>query len=178
MRYEAGQTFAAAGADASGNVRIGLTLDGAQLPAFPFRWDLGGDLAPGQTRVIRGAARVPNQPGVTRYWLGVVDGDGRVVQDGVAPTAITIAPAARVEVVGPIARVLAERWAGAKVVATLPHGATATVIDYQDGWFLLRTDSGEGWAAENLVRNVAALETPPPATPAATPVAASESGGS
>ncbi|HEU5432819.1 MAG TPA: Flp pilus assembly protein CpaB, partial [Thermomicrobiales bacterium] len=137
-RYEPGQTFAADGADASGNVRIGLTLDGAQLPAFPFRWDLGGDLAPGQTRMIRGAAHVPNQPGELRYWLGVIDGDGRVVQDGVAPTSVSIAPATRVQVVGPIARVFAERWAGAKVVATLPHGATATVIDYRDGWFLVR----------------------------------------
>jgi hypothetical protein len=45
----------------------------------------------------------------------------------------------------------------------MASGARADVLEYQDGWFLVRVDQTDGWVPESAVTNVAllsALATP------------------
>ncbi len=148
---------------------VGLTSDATGSQSYPWRWDLGEDLAPGQTATITGGVQVPNVPGVQRWWFGTLLQPGTVLEDGVSPTEITIEPATAVVVVAREADLRESPWPSADSVQALEQGARAEVLDYQDGWFLIRTDGRDGWVAESAVANADL-----PAATAATPVASGQ----
>lgn len=74
-----------------GVYRIGLDYEGrpASLGAYPYRWGLGGDLAPGESRTLTLNVRITQESGPRRYWVGLVyEGTGMVL-DHVAENSVT-----------------------------------------------------------------------------------------
>jgi pilus assembly protein CpaB len=162
--YETGESWQSLD-DASpvGVYSVGLTSDSAEPRTYPWRWDLGEDLAPGQTATITGGIQVPNRPGVQRWWFGTMLQPGTVLQDGVAPVEITIEPVSAIAVTAPEIDLRDSPWPSATSVLTVAGGARADVLDYQDGWFLVHVEQTDGWVPESAVTNAAlvpALATP------------------
>jgi hypothetical protein len=169
--YSAGISWQSLAESAPAGVySIGLTSDAKDSQTYPWRWDLGEDLEPGQTATITGGVQVPNVPGVQRWWFGTLLQPGTVLEDGVSPTEITIEPVTAVVVVAQETDVRESPWPSAESVVTLTQGSRAEVLDYQDGWFLIRADGSDGWVSEPAVANADL----PEATAAATPVASSQ----
>jgi pilus assembly protein CpaB len=164
--YEAGESWRSLDdVSPNGVYNVGLTSDSAGSQTYPWLWDLGEDLAPGQTVTITGGIQVPHTPGVQRWWFGTLLQPGTILEDGVAPTEITIEPVSSVEVTIPEIDLRDSRWPSATSVLTVAGGARAEVLDYQDGWFLVRVDETDGWVPESDVTNAALL--PAVATPEA-----------
>jgi len=154
--YEPGESWQSLDdASPDGVYSVGLTSDSAEPRTYPWRWDLGEDLAPGQTATITGGIQVPNSPGVQRWWFGTLLQPGTVLQDGIAPVEITIEPVSSVQVTAPEIDVRDSSWPSATSVLTVTSGAVAEVLDYQDGWFLVHFDQTEGWVPESAVTNAA-----------------------
>jgi hypothetical protein len=85
--YQEGQVAAASGA---GTFRIGLDYEGrpANLGAYPYRWGVGGDLAPGQSRTITCKVQINGESGPRKYWLGVVREGVGMALDHIGETSI------------------------------------------------------------------------------------------
>jgi Flp pilus assembly protein CpaB len=176
--YRAGQTWRSlADVAPPGVYSLGVTAESAQDPAYPWRWDLGQDLAPGESATITGAIQAPNAAGAQRWWFGTLLQPGTVQDDGVASTRITIEPVESVVVVASVIDIRESPWPSAASVMKAPRGTKADVLQYRDGWFEVRVDGRDGWVVESAVANAvlpeaaAALKAAPAATPAATPVA-------
>jgi hypothetical protein len=169
--YAAGISWQSlADAAPAGVYSIGVTSDTTDSQPYPWRWDLGADLAPGQTATITGGIQVPNVPGVQHWWFGTLLQPGTVLEDGVSPTAITIEPITTVVVVAQETDMRESPWPSAESVLKLAQASRAEVLDYQDGWFLVRSGGSDGWVSATAVANAAL----PEATAAATPVASSQ----
>jgi hypothetical protein len=162
--YDAGQTWQSLADEAPAGVySLGVTAENAEPQTYPWRWDLGEDLAPGQSATITGGIQVPNVPGVQRWWFGTMLQPGTVLEDGVAPVEITIEPVSSVEVTVPEIAFRTSPWLNAETTLTATRGARVDVLDYQDGWFLVRFGQTDGWVPESAVTNAAlmpALATP------------------
>lgn len=154
----------------AGVYSIGITSDTTDSQPYPWRWDLGADLAPGQTATITGGIQVPNVPGVQRWWFGTLLQPGTVLEDGVSPTEITVEPITAVVVVAQETDMQESPWPSAGRVLELAQGTRAEMIDYRDGWFQIRSGGSDGWVSETAVANAAL----PNAVAAATPVASSQ----
>jgi pilus assembly protein CpaB len=164
--YELGESWQSLDdASPDGVYSVGLTSVSAEPRTYPWRWDLGEDLAPGQTATITGGIQVPNSPGVQRWWFGTLLQPGTVIQDGIAPVDVTIEPVSSVEVTAPEVDLRDSPWPSAASVLTIASGARADVLDYQDGWFLVHVDQTDAWVPESAVANAALL--PAAATPEA-----------
>jgi pilus assembly protein CpaB len=162
--YVAGETWQSVADEAPvGIFSVGLTTEDAEPRTFPWRWDLGEDLAPGATATITGGIQMPNTPGVEQWWFGTMLQPGTVLEDGVSPVEITIEPIASIEVTASEIELRESPWLDADRVLAVTRGARADVLDYQDGWFLLRFGQTDGWVPESAVTNAAlvpALATP------------------
>jgi pilus assembly protein CpaB len=162
--YDAGETWQSVDDEAPvGIFSVGLTSENAEPRTFPWRWDLGEDLAPGATATITGGVQVPNTPGVQRWWFGTVLQPGTVLEDGISPVEVTIEPIASIEVTASEIELRESPWLDAASVLAVTRGARADVLDYQDGWFLVRFGQTDGWVPESAVTNAAlvpALATP------------------
>lgn len=69
--YAEGDTFRSLGhPEQIGRVRISAEVDGGAVPEHRYRWGLGANLAPGETRIVAGLIRF-DRPGTHAVWLGV-----------------------------------------------------------------------------------------------------------
>jgi Flp pilus assembly protein CpaB len=162
--YDAGETWQTIeGGAPEGIYTVGVTSEFSEPRAYPWRWDLGEDLAPGATATITGGIQMANTPGVQRWWFGTMLQPGTVLEDGVAPAEITIEPISSIEVTAPEVDLLDSPWPGATRVLAVTNGARADVLNYQDGWFQVRFGQIDGWVPESAVTNTALV--PVPATP-------------
>ncbi len=92
--YSESETYRSLGQpELLGRIRVAADLDGGGDPDHRFRWGIGGDLAPGETRTIAGTIRF-ERPGSHSLSLGVVQEGVSWVQDGLAKTTIVVRPAA------------------------------------------------------------------------------------
>jgi hypothetical protein len=162
--YDAGETWQTVDDGApEGVYSVGVTSDNSEPRTYPWRWDLGEDLAPGATATITGGVQMPYIPGVQRWWFGTMLQPGTVLEDGVSPVEITIEPISSVEVTAPEIDLVDSPWPGAARVLAVTSGARADVLNYQDGWFQVRFGQIDGWVPESAVTNAALV--PAPATP-------------
>jgi SAF domain-containing protein len=68
------------------------SADPATRDELPYRWGLGGDLAPGATTAVTGQVTVGQYFEPRHFWLALVEEPGRVVQNGVGMTLVTSLP--------------------------------------------------------------------------------------
>ena len=162
--YDAGETWQSVDDDApEGIYSVGVTSDNSEPRTYPWRWELGEDLAPGATATITGGIQMPNTPGVQRWWFGTMLQPGTVLEDGVRPVEVTIEPITSIEVTAFEIELRESPWPDADRVLAVTRGARADVLNYQDGWFLVRFGQTDGWVPESAVTNAAlvpALATP------------------
>ncbi len=88
--YDEGETFLTRGyAEVNDAYRVGIDFDGRTGIDHPYRWGLGGALAPHETRVITGQIRL-NQPTTKNYWAGLVQEQIAWRLDQAGKTQITV----------------------------------------------------------------------------------------
>ena len=150
----------------AGFFSLGVTSDTVGSQTYPWRWDLGQDLAPGQSATITGGIQVSNLPGVQRWWFGTLLQPGTVLEDGAAPSEITIEPVASVVVMASEIDLREAPWPSAASVLKILQGTRADVLKYEDGWFLIRSGASQGWVPESAVANAALPEAAALAPPA------------
>lgn len=65
-------------------------LENNQQP-LPYRWGLGGELAPGATTTVTGGIKITSYFEPTHYWAALIQ-EPTTVQNGVGMTVITSLP--------------------------------------------------------------------------------------
>lgn len=94
--YNEGDNFLTKGfAPISGAWRIGVDYDGRSSVdpnIYPYRWSLGGSLAPGQSAVIVGFVRLNRRQSVD-YWAGLIQEANNVIVDRAGVTRINVVKA-------------------------------------------------------------------------------------
>ncbi len=90
--YLEGESFVAHGfVEQRDAIRVGVDFDGrpASMIDHPYRWGLGGALAPGETRTITGQIRL-NRAQAINYWVGLVREQIAWLEDNKGTTRITV----------------------------------------------------------------------------------------
>jgi hypothetical protein len=85
-----------AGRDTIGawRVAVGSTTPGSEREAgYPFRWGLGGELAPGATTTVTVRIKIARFFEPTHFWVALIQEPNHVMREGVATTVITSLPA-------------------------------------------------------------------------------------
>ncbi len=73
-----------------GAFRVGIDFGGEDSTTFPYRWGLGGDLAPGASTTVVGHVKLTRGSPSTKVSAGLIEEPSRVLRDGVGPTLITV----------------------------------------------------------------------------------------
>jgi hypothetical protein len=68
------------------------SADPAARDELPYRWGLGGDLAPGATTTVTGQITVGQYFEARHFWVALVQEPSRIVQNGVGMTLVTSLP--------------------------------------------------------------------------------------
>jgi hypothetical protein len=91
--YVQGQTYFTQqfGSD-PGKWRVAIGTAGLDSTELPYRWGLGGDLAPGATTTVTGHIKVTLDFKATNFWAALVTEPSAVVQTGVGMTLVTSLP--------------------------------------------------------------------------------------
>lgn len=74
----------------NGAWRVGIDYQDRQGIAYPYRWSLGNNLAPGQSAVVVGFVRLNRRQNVD-YWAGLLQEENNVVVDRAGVTRINVA---------------------------------------------------------------------------------------
>src|SRR5262249_47938089 len=91
--YVQGQTyFTQQFASDPGKWRVALGSSGLDATEGPYRWGLGGDLAPGATTTVTGHVKITQDFKATNFCVAVVNEPSTIVQSGVGMTLITSLP--------------------------------------------------------------------------------------
>ena len=91
--YVQGQTyFTQQFASDSGKWRVAIGTAGLDSTELPYRWGLGGDLAPGASTTVTGHIKVTQDFKATNFWAALVNEPSTVVQTGVGMTQVTSVP--------------------------------------------------------------------------------------
>ena len=81
--YVQGQTyFTQQYASEPGKWRVAIGTAGLDATELPYRWGLGGDLAPGATTTVSGQIKVTQDFKTTNFWAALVEEPSKVVQTG------------------------------------------------------------------------------------------------
>lgn len=151
--YVQGQTYNSMGyVSEFGRYRIGVNFAGQPSAPFPYRWGLGGDLAPGASTTIEGQIKIAYDFKPMNFWVGLINEPADVVQDSVATTLVTALPADVAVVAVDAANVRSGPSVSSAIVTTEAYGKSLPIIGHQDDWYKVRLDDGrEGWVAAGWI---------------------------
>jgi hypothetical protein len=91
--YVQGQTyFTQQFASDPGKWRVALGTAGLDATDLPYRWGLGGDLAPGATTTVTGHIKITQDFKATNFWAALVNEPSTVLQSGAGMTLVTSLP--------------------------------------------------------------------------------------
>ena len=91
--YVQGQTyFTQQYASDPGKWRVAISTAGLDATDLPYRWGLGGDLAPGASTSVTGHIKVTQDFKATSFWAALVNEPRTIVQTGVGMTLLTSLP--------------------------------------------------------------------------------------
>jgi len=151
--YVQGQTyFTQQYAAEPGKWRVAIgtaTLDATELP---YRWGLGGDLAPGTTTTISGSIKVTQDFKTTNFWAALVEEPSKVVQTGVGMTLVTSLPENLAIVAVDAANVRSSPSIAASVLDQVKYGTELQIVGQSADWFKVKLpDQREGWVAAGWI---------------------------
>jgi Flp pilus assembly protein CpaB len=151
--YVQGQTyFTQQFAGQPGKWRVAVGTAGLDSTELPYRWGLGGDLAPGATTTVTGQIKVTSDFKATNFWAAIVEEPAHVVQDGQGMTLVTSLPENTAVIAVDAANVRSGPTIASSVVGTLPYGTQVDIIGQSADWFKVKMpDQTEAWVAAGWI---------------------------
>jgi Flp pilus assembly protein CpaB len=151
--YVQGQTyFTQQYASDPGKWRVAIGTAGLDATDLPYRWGLGGDLAPGATTTVTGHIKVTQDFKSTNFWAALVNEPSNVVQSGVGMTLVTSLPQNLAIVAVDVANVRSSPSIAAGVLQQVKYGTELQLIGQSADWFKVKLpDQSEGWVAAGWI---------------------------
>lgn len=151
--YVQGQTyFSQQFASEPGKWRVAVGSAGLDATELPYRWGMGGDLAPGASTTVTGQIKVTQDFKGTNFWVAIVEEPAKVVQTGVGMTLVTSAAENLAVVAVDSANVRSGPSIASSVVAQIPYGTQLQITGNSADWFRVRLpDNREGWVAAGWI---------------------------
>lgn len=151
--YVQGQTyFTQQYASDPGKWRVGIGTAGLDTTDLPYRWGLGGDLAPGATTTVTGHIKVTQDFKATNFWAALVNEPSTVVQSGVGMSLITSLPQNLAIVAVDAANVRSSPSIAASVMQQVKYGTELQIVGQSADWFKVKLpDQSEGWVAAGWI---------------------------
>ena len=175
--YTQGEAYDALGfVEQDGNFRIAIGVEGADAPAFPYRWALDKPLAPGESTTITGKVLVKEPSPGAMYWFALVQEPNAVLIDGVAPVMITVLPVPRVKVTASATPLLSAPRESADIVREIPQGSEFRVVTQIADWYQVEDGGLYGWLRASEVEPMFAPRGVSSEPAGATPVAVEGAG--
>jgi Flp pilus assembly protein CpaB len=151
--YVQGQTyFTQQFASDPGKWRVAIGTAGLDTTELPYRWGLGGDLAPGATTTVTGHIKVTQDFKTTNFWAALVNEPSTVVQTGVGMTLVTSLPENLAIVAVDAANVRSSPSIAASVMDQVKYGTELQIVGQSADWFKVKLpDQREGWVAAGWI---------------------------
>jgi Flp pilus assembly protein CpaB len=151
--YVQGQTyFTQQYASDPGKWRVALGTAGLDTTELPYRWGLGGDLAPGATTTVTGHIKITQDFKTTNFWAALVSEPSTVVQTGVGMTLVTSLPQNLAIVAVDAANVRSSPSIAASVLDQVKYGTELQITGQSADWFKVKLpDQREGWVAAGWI---------------------------
>lgn len=151
--YVQGQTyFTQQFASDPGKWRVALATAGLDSTELPYRWGLGGDLAPGATTTVTGHIKITQDFKTTNFWAALVNEPSTVVQTGVGMTLVTSLPQNLAIVAVDAANVRSSPSIAASVMDQVKYGTELQITGQSADWFKVKLpDQREGWVAAGWI---------------------------
>ena len=151
--YVQGQTYYSQQfASEPGKWRVGIGSAGLDSTDLPYRWGLGGDLAPGASTTVTGQIKITSDFQPTNFWASVVNEPSTMVQTGVGMTLITSLPQSVAIVAVDAANVRSGPSIASSVLDQVKYGTQLDIIGQSADWYKIRLpDQREGWVAAGWI---------------------------
>jgi Flp pilus assembly protein CpaB len=151
--YVQGQTyFTQQFASDPGKWRVALGTASLDSTELPYRWGLGGDLAPGATTTVTGHIKITQDFKTTNFWASLVNEPSTIVQTGVGMTLVTSLPQNLAIVAVDAANVRSSPSIAASVIDQVKYGTELQIVGQSADWFKVKLpDQREGWVAAGWI---------------------------
>src|ERR671933_120438 len=151
--YVQGQTYYTQQyASDPGKWRIAIATAGLDTTELPYRWGLGGDLAPGASTTVTGEIKVTQDFKATNFWAALVEEPGKVVQTGQGMTLVTALPENLAIVAVDAANVRSGPSIASSILDQVKYGTELQIIGQSADWFKVKLpDQREGWVAAGWI---------------------------
>ena len=151
--YVQGQTyFTQQFASDPGKWRVAIGTAGLDATEMPYRWGLGGDLAPGATTTVTGHVKITQDFKTTNFWAALIDEPSTIVQTGVGMTLVTSLPENLAIVAVDAANVRSGPSIASSVLDQVKYGTELQIIGQSADWFKIKLpDQREGWVAAGWI---------------------------
>src|SRR6202022_4336218 len=125
---------------------------GLDATEMPYRWGLGGDLAPGATTTVTGHVKVTQDFKTTNFWAALVNEPSTIVQTGVGMTLITSLPENLAIVAVDAANVRSGPSIASSVIDQVKYGTELQIVGQSADWLKINLPAhGEGWGAAGWI---------------------------
>jgi pilus assembly protein CpaB len=151
--YVQGQTyFTQQYASEPGKWRVAIGTAGLDTTELPYRWGLGGDLAPGATTTVTGQIKVTQDFKTTNFWAALVEEPSKVIQTGAGITLVTSMPENLAIVAVDAANVRSGPSIASSVLDQVRYGTELQIVGQSADWFKIKLpDQREGWVAAGWI---------------------------
>ncbi|HVB96443.1 MAG TPA: SH3 domain-containing protein, partial [Chloroflexota bacterium] len=151
--YVQGQTFFSQNfASQAGKLRVGVSFDGHPSIDFPYRWGLGGDLAPGASTTVVGYIKLTYDMKPTNFWAGLIEEPATILQDNEGTTLISVLPDNVAVVSVDAANVRSGPDLASSVIGQLGYGTEVPILGQEKDWFKVKMPDGrQGFVAAGWI---------------------------
>jgi hypothetical protein len=149
--YVQGQTyFTQQFASDPGKWRVAIGSAGLDTTDLPYRWGLGGDLAPGATTTVTGHIKITQDFKATNFWASLVSEPNSIQTTGM--TLVTSLPQNLAIVAVDAANVRSSPSIAASVLDQVKYGTELQIVGQSADWFKVKLpDQREGWVAAGWI---------------------------
>jgi Flp pilus assembly protein CpaB len=151
--YVQGQTyFTQQFAADPGKWRVAIGDAGLDTTEMPYRWGLGGDLAPGASTTVTGHIKITQDFKTTNFWAALINEPSTIVQTGIGMTLVTSLPENLAIVAVDAANVRSSPSIAASVLDQVKYGTELQIVGQSADWFKVKLpDQREGWVAAGWI---------------------------
>jgi Flp pilus assembly protein CpaB len=151
--YVQGQTYYSQQfASQPGKWRVAVGAAGLDSTELPYRWGMGGDLAPGASTTVTGQIKLTQDFKPTNFWAAVVEEPSNIVQDGVGITLVTSLPENTAVIAVDAANARSGPSVASSVVGQLPYGTQVEIVGQSADWFKVKLpDQTQAWVAAGWI---------------------------
>lgn len=145
-----------------GKFRVGINFDGQASAPFPYRWGLGGDLAPGASTTVVGYIKLTYDIKPTNFWAGLIEEPEHVIQDNEGTTLVTVLPDNTAVISVDAANVRSGPDISSSVIAKLPYGTEVPILGQEKDWYKIKMADGRiGFVAAGWIIAPSPQNAPP-----------------